>query len=735
MKYLSTIIFIVLSYYLYSQSKDSVTIKLMNNGPVELYSRTEIGIKLPRSIETSILNFVSKKPQDDKINPFLEWEIRVETVYETPEGQELTMDAFYFESFDSKMKNFYPPKNGIGYSDDEYRNMGQYIKKEGEFMFRSRIAPNTEGEWKCRVNVYRADSVISSDQIKFNVKSSEREGFLTTGENGRFLERDGRSFYPVGCNMPWPQTSDKLDPDLFDKMKGRLWNGKIEALTEAYKSVYVLPRVYDKYRAYMKEYAEGGMNSFRTIMYPTGTEIEWEELGDYSKRMTQAYELDRILALAEQEDVVLFWNLQIHYTFQYAQHAYGANWTWDRTMNGYDFCYKSLLKSDDPLEFFSNEEAKKYYKQRLRYILSRWGYSANIGVFELFSEISNVGTKEADHNDYYRTDDHWRLYRDWQLEMAEYIKSKYNGQIHLLTGSFAGEKIERDDVYESEFMDIMSSNIYNFGTSSGAQFWIDKLAKRQLNENGESGNSYTLPGGDPNRINIKPLIYSETDPVMMEVKCDSFTVEFDRSLWQSTFSGLAGSLSWMQWVKLGSTDTYKKIDEFISPLQLDADKWHPGASALESDKNGWAFSERYASRMSGWVKPGLLKKRRLRKADLIYLRRGDGMEATGVISNLTWNIYTTSDCYDKDYEASFDFERRMRSGLTELQDVQLKREKLCVLGLKKGKYKIQFYSPEDLSKVIFEENFKGSKYKFKRNELGTETKSAMILFRILPLAE
>jgi hypothetical protein len=41
-------------------------------------------------------------------------------------------------------------------------------------------------------------------------------------------------------------------------------------------------------------------------------------------------------------------------------------------------------------EFFTNEQSRKKYKNRLRYIVGRWGYSPNIAVWELFNEIDNV---------------------------------------------------------------------------------------------------------------------------------------------------------------------------------------------------------------------------------------------------------------------------------------------------------------------------------------------------------
>ena len=728
MKFIVALTVIFFQFFITGQTMDSINIKVLNVNAVNQWSRVEVGINLPSYLESAIENFVRKKGKD-RLNPFLEWEIKVEATFLSPTGKKIIVDAFYFESFDAKMKNFMPPKNGLGYSDDEYLNLGEYIRRENKYIYRARIAPNESGFWSCEVRVILPNNIIESNIIKFWV--NDREGvFLTVGKNGRFLEKAGKSFFPVGCNMPWPQTSEKIDPELFGRMKQIMWDGKIGAITEAYKSVYLIPRVYDKYREQLRKYAEGGMNIFRTIMYPTGTEIEWEELGDYSQRMHMAQELDKIVALAEEKDVMLIWNLQIHYTFQNAKNAYGVNWSWDRNMNGFDFCYKQLLGSDNPLDFFESEDAKRYYKQRLRYIMSRWGYSANIGVFELFSEISNVGTQRADHNDFYRTGDNWIIYRDWQVEMANYLKSLHQGQIHLVTGSFAGEKAKNDNVYEAPSMDIMSSNIYNFGVYSWAQFWIDYVAKRHLNQSSESDNSYTISSGIDQRRNVKPLIYSETDPVLIEIKCDSFTVEFDRSLWQSTFSGLAGSLSWMQWFKAGNAETYGRVSKFIEGIDFDKDQWHSGASKLNMKTGEWIYENNYASKMAGWLRPSLFEKRRMRQADLIYLRKGDGSEAIGILTNLTYNVYTTSACYDKEFESTFDYDRLKLSGRTELATIEVKREKLQVKGLRKGNHRVTFYSTLNPINPIESREFRGKKLKIRDLKLGVSEENAMILFKI-----
>ena len=124
MKFIVALTVIFFQFFITGQTMDSINIKVLNVSAVNQWSRVEVGINLPNNLESAIENFVRKKGKD-RLNPFLEWEIKVEATFLSPTGKKIIVDAFYFESFDAKMKNFMPPKNGLGYSDDEYLNLGE----------------------------------------------------------------------------------------------------------------------------------------------------------------------------------------------------------------------------------------------------------------------------------------------------------------------------------------------------------------------------------------------------------------------------------------------------------------------------------------------------------------------------------------------------------------------------------------------------------------------------------
>ena len=68
--------------------------------------------------------------------------------------------------------------------------------------------------------------------------------------------------------------------------------------------------------------------------------------------------------------------------------------------------------------FFVSEEAKTRFRNRLRYIVARWGYSPAIGMWEFFNEIDNIQFR--DKNNPIPAED----IVGWHTEMAKYPLSR-----------------------------------------------------------------------------------------------------------------------------------------------------------------------------------------------------------------------------------------------------------------------------------------------------------------------
>ena len=106
--------------------------------------------------------------------------------------------------------------------------------------------------------------------------------------------------------------------------------------------------------------------------------------------------------------------------------------------------------------FFSNQEAKRWYKNRLRYIVARWGYSTSIAMWEFFNEVDNIqySNPEAPIDG--------DLIVNWHEEMSSYLK-RIDPYKHIITTSISHRDIKGLNSVIN--IDINQKHIYN-NTSS-----------------------------------------------------------------------------------------------------------------------------------------------------------------------------------------------------------------------------------------------------------------------------
>ncbi len=73
-----------------------------------------------------------------------------------------------------------------------------------------------------------------------------------------------------------------------------------------------------------------------------------------------------------------------------------------------------------PKDFFTNAESKAMYKNRLRYLIARWGYSPAIAAWEFFNEIDNAVFTPTPHDSVLI--EH-QVITQWHDEMSTYLKN------------------------------------------------------------------------------------------------------------------------------------------------------------------------------------------------------------------------------------------------------------------------------------------------------------------------
>jgi hypothetical protein len=147
-----------------------------------------------------------------------------------------------------------------------------------------RFTPVETGEWLAAA--YAPALGFHSTLVSFNVTPSDVPGFIRVHPtNPRYLAFDNSNFlFPIGLNMGW-------------------WGGSADAV--------------NVYGRWLDRFTSNGGNTIRVWMAAWSFAIEWNDtgLGNYDKRLYQAWLLDQLFKLAEAHHVKILLVLMYHGPF------------------------------------------------------------------------------------------------------------------------------------------------------------------------------------------------------------------------------------------------------------------------------------------------------------------------------------------------------------------------------------------------------------------------------------
>jgi hypothetical protein len=285
-------------------------------------------------------------------NPFDPEEIDIEGVFISPSGRELCVPAFFTRDY-------------LRLLDTD----GEVLYPYGRSMWKVRFSPEETGRYTFRVRAAWKGRNYLFDCGTFQCVQGASQGFVRWDKSdpGCLSFDSGKFFYPIGYVIRSPDDIRQPYPYEFTPDKG--------LGTFAYDS-------------YFPKMTANGENYTRVWMGAWWTGIEWspayashyEGLGRYS--LENSWKLDRILETAEKNNIYIVLTLINHGQFSVRP---DAEW-WD---NPYNVANGGFLSSPD--EFFTDPLAQKYLMRKLRYVVSRWGYSTSIAFWELWNEVDLTG--------------------------------------------------------------------------------------------------------------------------------------------------------------------------------------------------------------------------------------------------------------------------------------------------------------------------------------------------------
>jgi hypothetical protein len=321
-------------------------------------------------------------------NPFDAREIALNMILRNPDGQQVFLPC-YFESGDKKNSKW-----------------------------KARFSPRQAGEFTYHFELF-IDGNKKAESVKnqFVAMESDKDGFLHTDDFWTLRFDSGKPFRGIGENIGWESRS-------FEDPK---WNYD-----------YLLPVL-----------SNNGANFFRCWMAPNNFPLEWKIVKD-TKRYTDSDEYFNPGGIKRLDEVIeMLDSLNLYVMIAFDSH--------NALMEGNQWEIHNYNKAnggpaEHPAEFFTLQESREKYKNRLRYIVARWGYSPNIAAWEFFNEIDNAAY--ARHDSIIIPHD---AITDWHREMASYLK-EIDPYDHMVTTSVSHREIE--GLYALEELDLNQMHIY-----------------------------------------------------------------------------------------------------------------------------------------------------------------------------------------------------------------------------------------------------------------------------------
>lgn len=545
--------------------------------------KIELGVIPPSNVKNAVDQWLTKNKVDrifqqiayanvvtgsPDINPFDENEIKVKAVFKHVSTlTTYTREGFYYRNFETYNSPVATLKNWGGnpvpncpnsYACNENNTSNTTVQNKWReisdpYDFRIRFSPDRGGLWEVRitleaklngttVNVAYPVMTFSCQATTNSYNGYLNSGLLKLNANGRFLQfaQTGKTFIPVGQNS-WDAIPGN---DLYG---GECWGKN--------RSDYL-----QRFYAQLSFVRQSEGNFFRIGSNAYDFDIEWEKLGNYDTRMCTAWEVDSLVNYAHKNGLYFIYNLISHHSFWWAWHCPDPAGQCNLSGRGHSNSwnsnpYRNLLGQNGPWDYFSNQTAKQMVKQKLRYIISRWGYSTNIAAWEILDEPT--GVKQCHPSTSGKTEAQFETEMiDWFREMSDYIKTTLGDQ-HLITASY-------DPYIIRNHPNIDIAQYHSYYNREDGNYKIRSEEIKLFHA--------TNPG-----IN-KPLFFGEmgTRPEALEKEMD---VQFHNDYWATLMMGdLGPGLSWHYRYNdnNGSDSTIRAIRKFTNNEELAANTFQVG---------------------------------------------------------------------------------------------------------------------------------------------------------------
>ena len=444
-------------------------------------------------------------------NPFDPEEADLLGHFTAPSGAKTAVPAFFYQDYERHLADG-----------------REILTPKGLPCWLLRFTPTEPGQHIFSVTLNGQPLAALKDQT-FLAIASTQPGFVRRSKaDPRYFELStGQFFYPIGMNLRSPSDNRKPYSYDFDLPEG--------------KGTYV-------YDDYYKRLADAGMNWARIWQCPWWCGLEWtrqwpgfQGLGRYN--LEGAWRFDYLLDQAAARGIYIDACLTNHGQIT-VEHDIDRQWD-SNPLN-------AAVGEGGPLEraadFYTNPLAAKLFRQRLRYIVARWGYSPHLMAWALFSEMEFTEAYWRDAGG--RGDDEGTVrcpvVANWVGDMAAYLK-RIDPFGHLVTTHFS-HPWRGYDVWSRRELDFVQSNAYSAFKQLGGD-WSDQTSGNVPRAIDSYLSDYMARYG-------RPVLVAEYGGHWMRNPAEKLDAELHAGTWASVTSDLAGATGFWWWLHVHYTDKY-----------------------------------------------------------------------------------------------------------------------------------------------------------------------------------
>jgi hypothetical protein len=514
-------VFILFSFiFPFSLHAQPFEIKRLSAPTVGRYETIELGIKVP-AFDRLLRNYVTYGIPSR--NPYLASDIAIQVAFSNGKTHYI-VDAFYYED------------------PAPIKTLNVLQTSFSKWPFRVRFCPPDTGLWMASVLLGdpSGERMPMPTEIEIRCVAGKNSGWLKAKQGQRLLTFENKNpFFAIGQNIAWAD---------MPVLRGK--QGPSPVYSAGYYDIF----------DYMHNLGANGGNFMRVVLVPWTMSIEWEEAGRYNQM--HAAVLDSILRIAEQRGIYMLLCIEMHTNFQ---ENFDENYSWKKNP------YRKFLPANArPSDFLVNDSCRFMFKQKLRYMLARWGHSPNLAVIELMSEMN--GWSDYKGNE--------QRFIDWHVEMCRFIREDLNDNRHLLSSCFSTPPL--GSIFGIDGLQLTSLHPYGNNYNVNESRWIDINGRHPIREQRGVWRRWE-----------KPFLFTETGMINGPVNaadpndyehCND--VSFHTALWSSALSGGYGSgLLWWQW----HNDAYRKNNfpalRWFTDSVLLKINWNPEKTVYAFDKN------------------------------------------------------------------------------------------------------------------------------------------------------